>query len=105
MSTIVGVASDPWRNASGVEKGNNQLVKDSFEAARKKKGAVKLTALKDFEVIALEAQLKKPQSFGDRAVDLGGGETLIQRDEKVYLKRGEQYFQVTGYEFPPQRMG
>lgn len=99
-----GAKSIGWENEGGVKRGNDAIVRQGFAAARAS-GQVTLTPLKDFEVVALEAKLKSgTKTSGDRSVDLGDGERLIQRDGRVYLRAGDQYSSVTGYTFPPLRM-
>ena len=95
-----GAKSIGWKNEGQVESRNTRIVKASFEQARAA-GAVKLTPLKDFELTALKAELKSgAKSHGDRVVDLGNGEQLINRGGKVYLRSGESYSSVSGFSFP-----
>ncbi|MEZ0313509.1 MAG: hypothetical protein ACAI38_17200 [Myxococcota bacterium] len=99
-----GAKTVGWENEGVVERGNDKRVRDSFAQA-KASGAVKLTPLQPHQVTALKAEMNSgSRTHGDRSVDLGNGEQLIQRNGKVYLRAGEQYSSVSGYSFPPLPM-
>ena len=106
MSSVKGPGerSIGWENEGRVESRNNARVKEQFAAARSA-GKVQLTPLKDFEIVALKAELNSgTRSRGDRTVDLGNGEQLINRDDTVYLRSGESFSRVSGFSFPPLPM-
>ncbi len=106
MSSVKGPGSKGigWENEGKVENRNTRVVKEQFAAARAS-GKVTLTPLKDFEVVALKAELNSgTRSHGDRTVDLGNGEQLINWDDKVYLRSGDSYSSVSGFKFPPLPM-
>ncbi len=86
-------------NEAIVQKGNDKRVLDAYSAAVKS-GEAKKTPMKDFEITALKAEMKQGGSYGDRSVDMGGGKSLFQFKNKVYIQDGAAFCKIEGFKFP-----
>ncbi len=99
-----GANSIGWENEGKVLQGYAQRVREAYEQQRAN-GTAKLSPLTEAELTTLKAQLKSRTSNpSDLSITIGDDKQLIQRSGKVYLRDGENYSMVAGFQFPPKPM-